>query len=87
MDKDFPLIFDSGIRSGEGMVKALALGADFVMLGRPMLYAIGAGGEAGLSTLIDNLSDEVSLTLAQIGLRKVEDVDDNVLFQSPSEML
>jgi isopentenyl diphosphate isomerase/L-lactate dehydrogenase-like FMN-dependent dehydrogenase len=79
--KDFPLIFDSGIRSGEGIVKALALGADFVMLGRPMLYAIGAAGEAGLSTMIRNLSDEVSLTLAQTGLRKVEDVDVNVLFQ------
>jgi isopentenyl diphosphate isomerase/L-lactate dehydrogenase-like FMN-dependent dehydrogenase len=79
--KDFPLIFDSGIRSGEGIVKALALGADFVMLGRPMLYAIGAAGEAGLSAMIRNLSDEVSLTLAQTGLRKVEDVDVNVLFQ------
>jgi L-lactate dehydrogenase (cytochrome) len=85
--KDFTLIFDSGIRSGEGIVKALALGADFVMLGRPMLYAIGARGEAGLSTLFTNLSEEISLTLAQTGLRRVEDVDVNVLFQPPPELL
>ena len=85
--KDFALIFDSGIRSGEGIVKALALGADFVMLGRPMLYAIGARGEAGLSTLFTNLSEEISLTLAQTGLRRVEDVDVNVLFQPPPELL
>lgn len=85
--KDFPLIFDSGIRSGEDVVKALALGADFVMLGRPMLYAIGASGEAGLAAMIKNMSDDVSVTLAQTGLRNIEDVDTNILFQPQPQII
>lgn len=76
---DFPLIFDSGLRNGEDIVKALALGADFVMLGRPLLYAIGADGARGLSSLIDILAEEISMTLAQIGLRRIEEVDARVL--------
>ena len=44
---DFPLLFDSGVRNGEAVLKALALGADFVLVGRPMLYVMGAGGETG----------------------------------------
>ena len=77
--KDYSLIFDSGLRNGEGIVKALALGADFVMLGRPIMYALGADGARGLSTLIDILADEISVTIAQLGCRRVEDIDAGVL--------
>ncbi len=83
---DYPLIFDSGLRSGEDIVKALALGADFVMLGRPLLYAIGADGARGLSTLVDVLADDISVTLAQIGLKRVEDIDSRVLVNAPAEL-
>lgn len=76
---DYPLIFDSGLRNGEGIVKALALGADFAMLGRAPLYAIGADGARGLTTLIDVLVEEISATLAQLGRRCVEDIDPTVL--------
>lgn len=76
---DYPLIFDSGLRSGEDIVKAYALGADFVMLGRPMLYAIGADGARGLATLIDILADEISVVLAQIGRTRIDDLDGSVL--------
>jgi isopentenyl diphosphate isomerase/L-lactate dehydrogenase-like FMN-dependent dehydrogenase len=81
---DYLLIFDSGVRSGEDIVNALALGADFVMLGRPLMYAIGADGARGLSTLFDILAEEISVTLAQIGRRRVEDVDSSVLLVPPS---
>ncbi len=70
----YPLLFDSGIRNGEDVVKALALGADFVMLGRPVLFAVGADGERGLATLIDIIAEEISLTMAQIGLRRIDDI-------------
>ena len=46
------------------------------MLGRPLLYAIGADGARGLATMIDLLRDEVSVTLAQLGVCNVEDIDD-----------
>ena len=76
---DYPLIFDSGIRSGEGIVKALALGADFVMLGRPVLYASGADGHRGVCHLVDLLKNDMLLVLAQIGCTDVSLLDKSVL--------
>ncbi len=76
---DYPLIFDSGLRSGEGIVKALALGADFVMLGRPFLYASGADGQRGVFRLVDMLKSELLLALAQIGCTDISHLDQNVL--------
>lgn len=76
---DYPLFFDSGVRSGEDIVKAYALGADFVFLGRPFLYALGADGEAGLKAIIRILSEEVSLTMAQIGASRISDIDPDVI--------
>jgi L-lactate dehydrogenase (cytochrome) len=76
---DYPLIFDSGLRNGEDIVKALALGADFVMLGRPLLYALGAEGAHGLDTLIRILAEETSLTLAQVGLTGISSVGAEIL--------
>lgn len=71
---EYPLIFDSGVRSGEDVVKALACGANFVMLGRAALYAIGAGGERALEALVDGFSDGVGTCLAQLGLDRPQDV-------------
>ena len=65
---DMTLIYDSGIRSGEDIVKAYAMGADFVMLGRPFSFAIAAGGLAGLDQLTTYLAEETSITLAQLGV-------------------
>ena len=76
---DYPLIFDSGLRSGEGIVKALALGADFVMLGRPFLYASGADGQRGVFRFVELLKNELLLALAQIGRTDVSHLDHNVL--------
>lgn len=64
---DFPLFFDSGLRSGEDVVKVYDQGADFTFLGRILQFAIAAGGEEGLQRLWDVLRDETSITLAQIG--------------------
>lgn len=72
---DFPLFFDSGIRSGEDIVKAYTSGADFVFLGRPLLFALAAQGEAGLRQLCEMLNSEVSTTLAQLGVRSISDLN------------
>ena len=76
---DYPLIFDGGVRSGEDVVKALASGADFVMLGRPFLYAMAADGARGVSSLLDSLSSDVAVALAQVGLRRVGDISEAIL--------
>lgn len=65
---DFPLFFDSGLRSGEDVLKVLSSGADFAFLGRILQFAIAAGGEAGLNALWDVLSDELSIAMAQCGI-------------------
>lgn len=69
---EFPLFFDSGIRSGEDVLKAYAMGADFVFLGRAMLYALAAGGEKGLGAMWDILSDETSIAMAQLGMKSLK---------------
>lgn len=79
----YPLIFDSGVRSGDDVVRALALGADFVMAGRPWLYAIGAEGERGVKSLFGVIAEEVSTVLAQIGLNDVNAVSADVLAPRP----
>lgn len=64
---DYPLFYDTGVRSGEDVVKAYHMGADFVFFGRAMQFAIAAAGKDGLDQLWQLLADETSLTLAQIG--------------------
>jgi len=76
---DYPLCFDSGIRSGEAIVKAIARGANFVMLGRPVLFALAAEGERGFASMLDIFAQDISMTLAQIGICDINSVDRNVL--------
>jgi L-lactate dehydrogenase (cytochrome) len=76
---EFPLIFDSGVRSGEDILKALACGADLVMLGRPLLYALGADGARGLSSLLDAIVESLLVAMAQIGLSDINDINTNHL--------
>lgn len=64
---EFTLFYDSGIRSGEDVVKAYSQGADFVFLGRPLLFAMAAAGEPGLHKLVDVIDTETSIALAQLG--------------------
>ena len=82
---DFPILFDSGIRSGEDVVKALALGADFVMLGRPILFALGANGSRGLDSLFDIFRADIDTILAQIGCANVENLNQNVLVKTAAK--
>ena len=69
---EMPLFYDSGLRSGEDVIKALATGADFTFLGRILQFAIAAGGEEGLARLWEVLCQETSITLAQIGKTRLD---------------
>ena len=77
---EFPIIFDSGIRGGEDVLKALALGANFVMLGRPVLHAMSAGGKKGLTSLFDAVSEDISVGLAQLGLNTIQQINSNCIW-------
>jgi len=80
---DFPLLLDSGVRSGEDIVKALALGANFVLLGRPFLFAAAAlGGAAGGPKVIEVLSSELSSSMAQLGCASVGELNTGLVYRN-----
>ena len=79
---DFPLIFDSGIRSGSDIVRALAFGADYAMVGRPVMYAMGADGRKGLRRIVEIIKEEASTTLGLVGLNDINDVTSNIVIDS-----
>jgi L-lactate dehydrogenase (cytochrome) len=84
---DFPLLFDSGVRNGEDIVKALALGADFVMLGRPALFALGAEGAPGLAALLKGMAEDISVVMAQLGVTRISDITSKVVYADTGAML
>ena len=70
-----PVLLDSGVRRGADVLKALALGAAAVLLGRPYVYGLAVGGEAGVRQVVQNLLADTALTLALCGRRAVAEVD------------
>ena len=79
LGKEFPLLFDSGVRGGSDIIRALALGANYVMLGRPLMYGIGADGEKGLRRILDIIKDELSTALGLVGLTDIKDVSSEII--------
>jgi lactate 2-monooxygenase len=82
--EELEVLLDSGVRSGADAVKALALGADAVLLGRPYAYALAVGGQRGVEELVQNLMAEIDLTLALAGGISVRELDRSWLSPTPS---
>jgi len=68
------VMLDGGIRRGTDVLKALALGARFVFVGRPLLYAAMVGGEAGVQRALGLLRDEVDRDMALLGIRSIGEI-------------
>jgi L-lactate dehydrogenase (cytochrome) len=77
--KEIEVHMDGGVRSGQDVIRALALGAKGVYIGRPFLYGLGALGEPGVTKCLEIIRNELDLTMAFCGLRDVNDVDSNIL--------
>jgi L-lactate dehydrogenase (cytochrome) len=73
------VMFDGGIRSGQDVLRALALGAKSCMIGRSYIHGLGAGGQAGVAKAIDIIGKELSTTMGLCGVSRVEDVDRRIL--------
>ncbi len=73
--------FDGGVRSGQDVIKALALGARGVMIGKAFLYGLGAGGEQGVRTAIELIRRELDVTMALTGQRTLERVDSSLIWR------
>jgi L-lactate dehydrogenase (cytochrome) len=76
---DVEIMMDSGIRSGQDVLRALALGARSCMIGRAYIYGLGAAGEAGVMKAIDIIRDELDTSMALTGTRSASNVDPNVI--------
>jgi L-lactate dehydrogenase (cytochrome) len=68
------VMLDGGIRRGTDVIKALALGAQFVFIGRPFLFAAVAGGEAGVQRALSLLRDEIDRDMALLGIRSISEI-------------
>jgi isopentenyl diphosphate isomerase/L-lactate dehydrogenase-like FMN-dependent dehydrogenase len=77
------VVLDSGIRGGADVVKALALGADAVALGRPYVYGLALAGQDGVRDVLANLVAELDLTLGLCGIGSVADLSPGVLQPAP----
>lgn len=75
------MMFDGGIRSGQDVARALALGAKSCMIGRAYIHGLGAGGEAGVVKAIDIIAKELSTTMGLCGVNRIADIGPHILMQ------
>jgi L-lactate dehydrogenase (cytochrome) len=73
------VLFDGGIRSGQDILRALALGAHACMSGRAFVYGLGAGGQAGVARAIEIMRNELSVTMALTGINTIGEIDRKVI--------
>jgi L-lactate dehydrogenase (cytochrome)/(S)-mandelate dehydrogenase len=77
------IIIDSGARRGSDLVKAIAMGADLVMSGRPTLYGAAAAGEAGAYRALEVFQTEMDRIMAQLGLNRVDEIGPHIFWNPP----
>src|SRR5699024_8947653 len=74
-----PVLMDSGIRRGSDIIKAMALGAKAVLVGRPCMYGLAVAGERGVKEVLQNMIADLDLTLGLAGVRSVNSLDQSIL--------
>jgi isopentenyl diphosphate isomerase/L-lactate dehydrogenase-like FMN-dependent dehydrogenase len=77
------VLLDGGVRRGTDVLKAKALGATAVMVGRPALYGVSAGGEEGVVRMLELLKDEISRALMLCGVADIRAIDRDILATDP----
>ncbi|WP_372686201.1 L-lactate dehydrogenase [Castellaniella sp.] len=77
--QDIEVLLDGGVRGGQDILRAVALGAQGVMMGRPFLYALGAFGEAGVRRCLQLMANELDVSMAFCGRTDIRDVDRSIL--------
>ena len=75
------VLLDGGIRRGNHVIKALALGADCCLIGRPQFWGLAVGGEAGVAHVLEIFRREIDLAMGLSGLAKISDIDRDILLR------
>src|SRR5262249_10263353 len=78
---EIEVMFDGGIRSGQDLMRALALGARSCMIGRSYIFGLGAYGQAGVAKAIELIGKELDVTMALTGTKSVREIDRKVIGQ------
>jgi len=81
-----PALVDGGVRRGTDIIKAVALGARAVLVGRPLLWGLATHGEAGARHVLELLRDELDLAMALCGVRSVEEITPDLLARGPLDL-
>ncbi len=76
---DIEVMFDGGIRSGQDIMRAIALGARSCLCGRAYIYGLGAGGQAGVATAIDIMRKELDISMALTGVTSIAGIGPQVI--------
>lgn len=80
------ILFDGGIRNGVDVIKAIALGANSVLIGRPWVYAMAAQGEAGINSLLSLFQQEITSTMGLMGVNSIKDINIDLIEQFNSHL-
>jgi len=75
----FTLLLDGGVRNGQDVVKALALGAKATLIGRPWVYAVAARGEDGVQALLGTFKNGMDVSMALTGVPNISDLSPDIL--------
>ena len=81
VNKRLPLLMDGGIRRGTDVLKALALGADAVLVGKPVCYGLGCGGAEGVTKVLKILQTEFEQAMALTGCARIGEIDPSVIWR------
>jgi isopentenyl diphosphate isomerase/L-lactate dehydrogenase-like FMN-dependent dehydrogenase len=78
------IIVDGGVRRGSDVFKALALGADGVLVGRPILFGLAVTGQVGVTAVLNILNEELALTMKLAGCTRLSDIKADALYADPA---
>lgn len=78
---DYPVLFDGGIRRGTDVFKAIALGANAVLIGRPYIYGLATAGALGVAHVIRMLKEEFEITMALMGTATIKDINQDYIYR------
>jgi len=80
IEAKIPIFLDGGIRRGSDVIKAIALGADACLIGRPQLWGVAIGGQAGVEKVLTILREEIDMAMALCGVSSIPEISRQLIY-------